>query len=282
MEEEKKWCVYRHLFPNGKSYIGITCTSLEKRFGLNGSGYARHQRKMYRAIQKYGWNNIKHEIIERDINSLEEANSREQYWIKYYDSFYNGYNSTFGGEGTLGRQFSDEERERISRRVSGTGNPMYGRSGKLAPNYGAKFSEEHKRLISEAQKGKIISESTKEKQSKIAKQRYKNKENHPMYGRKHKQESIKNMILHRRSYKGVNNPNYGKHNIKISRQVIQFSKDYKKILEYTSIAEASRIINIDASSISKVCRGKQKTAGGYIWRYADEIENNTLEEIVDE
>jgi len=27
------------------------------------------------------------------------VNEREKYWIKFYDSYYNGYNATLGGEG---------------------------------------------------------------------------------------------------------------------------------------------------------------------------------------
>ena len=36
---------------------------------------------------------------------------------------------------------------------------------------------------------------------------------------------------------------------------------------YKSIREAGKITNIDHSNIAKVCRGKQKTAGGYHWVY---------------
>jgi len=36
---------------------------------------------------------------------------------------------------------------------------------------------------------------------------------------------------------------------------------------YKSIREAEKITNIDHSNIAKVCRGKQKTAGGYHWVY---------------
>lgn len=225
---------------------------------------------MYSAIQKYGWDNIKHEIIESDINYLEEANNREQYWIQYYNSFYNGYNSTLGGDGTLGRHFSDEERERISERVSGKGNPMYGRKGELAPNYGVKFSDEHKNKIRESNLGKKLSEETKQKLHNSALARYKNKEDHPMFGRKHKQESIDNMIKHRRSYKGKDNPNYGKPCASRKRVVCIDKKTQDVINTYDCIANASKDTGCDSSTISKVCLGKQKTTGGYIWRYADE------------
>lgn len=39
------------------------------------------------------------------------------------------------------------------------------------------------------------------------------------------------------------------------------------IKKYTSAAEASRITNIDSTSIRMCCNGKRKSAGGYIWKY---------------
>ena len=48
----KNYCVYEHIFPNGKKYIGISCDA-EKRW-RNGKGYET-QPKIARAINKYGW-----------------------------------------------------------------------------------------------------------------------------------------------------------------------------------------------------------------------------------
>lgn len=39
--------------------------------------------------------------------------------------------------------------------------------------------------------------------------------------------------------------------------------------EFISQSEAARVSGCDQSSINKCCRGKQKTAGGYTWRYKD-------------
>ena len=59
----KKFCVYRHIFPNGKSYIGITSKKPNQRWE-NGKGYSKTgQNAIYNAIKKYGWDNIKHEIL---------------------------------------------------------------------------------------------------------------------------------------------------------------------------------------------------------------------------
>lgn len=69
----------------------------EKRFGKNGNGY-KGCRYFYRAIQCYGWNNFKHEILETNLTH-DEADELEQTYIRKYKSndFYWGYNLEGGG-----------------------------------------------------------------------------------------------------------------------------------------------------------------------------------------
>lgn len=57
-----------------------------------------------------------------------------------------------------------------------------------------------------------------------------------------------------------------------SRQVFQCDLDGNIIGYFNSIREASFITGINNSSISFVCVGKRKTAGGYIWKYANKNE----------
>ena len=52
--------------------------------------------------------------------------------------------------------------------------------------------------------------------------------------------------------------------------VIQYDKNMNFIASYDSIQEAALINNIDNGDIGKVCKGRRKTAGGYIWRYKKE------------
>ena len=54
----------------------------------------------------------------------------------------------------------------------------------------------------------------------------------------------------------------------INKPVLQI-KDGVVINRFSSIGEAGRATNIIASCISDVCRGKNKTTGGYVWKYAD-------------
>lgn len=62
------------------------------------------------------------------------------------------------------------------------------------------------------------------------------------------------------------------------KKVIQLSLDNIKINKFESMAEASRKTNIIASSISAVCNGKRKTAGGYKWSYENMDDHNKLHE----
>lgn len=74
-------------------------------------------------MRKYKITKESFEIIEDNIETQEEANNREIYWISYYNSFHNGYNSTPGGDvgnggmlkGELGPHaiFTNEEVYRI-------------------------------------------------------------------------------------------------------------------------------------------------------------------------
>lgn len=55
---------------------------------------------------------------------------------------------------------------------------------------------------------------------------------------------------------------------KRKRKIVQYDKNRTYLNTFESFADAHRITNIDASSISRCCNNKQKTAGGFIWEYA--------------
>lgn len=129
---------------NGKRYVGYTSyvNNPNKRWA-DGLGYINNHHKIFgAAILKYGWENFEHIILENNLISLEEAKSREQYWIAFYHTYVGdpecwGYNATIGGEGSKGRIMSVEERE-------------YRRQLKL----GTKASDETKRKLSATLKGR--------------------------------------------------------------------------------------------------------------------------------
>ena len=83
---------------NEKKYIGQTVKSLEKRFSQHKHNYNKpyfSQLVLYQAFNKYGIENFSFEEIEEVPN--DKLDEREKYWIDYYNSYYNGYNSTLGG-----------------------------------------------------------------------------------------------------------------------------------------------------------------------------------------
>lgn len=54
-----------------------------------------------------------------------------------------------------------------------------------------------------------------------------------------------------------------------NKSVSQFYKNEEFIATYASITEASRQTGIDASAITKCCKGKLFTAGGFLWKYEE-------------
>ena len=84
---------------NGKSYIGQTIQNVKESFYPHCAtkcSKAVSNMAIHRAIKKYGKSNFTVEVIE-EIDSA-NLNDRERYWIKYYNSYNNGYNSTKGGQ----------------------------------------------------------------------------------------------------------------------------------------------------------------------------------------
>ena len=137
------WTVYCHTTPSGKRYIGITSDKPENRW-KNGKGY--HKDKPFGcAIEKYGWENIKHEILDTNLDEF-TAKCLDEYYIFSYRTYIgfsdcNGYNCTLGGDGTIGR-------------------PAWNK-GLPSQLKGIPKSDETKRRMSEAQKGKHPSEDTR-------------------------------------------------------------------------------------------------------------------------
>jgi group I intron endonuclease len=121
-----------------------------------------------RAIQKYGWDNFAVDVIFEHDDVEFTMNVMEPYFIKWYDTYENGYNLSEGGEGSLGIKHTEETKRKISEAHKGN---QY--------NLGRKLSEDHKRKLSEAatgrtspNKGKPMSEEQKRKISEACKARW--------------------------------------------------------------------------------------------------------------
>lgn len=101
-----------HTSPIGRVYIGITCRVVARRWGHNGVGYKNHP-YFWKAIQKYGWDNFKHEILLIGLTK-DEASRKEKEYIALYRSNNKsfGYNLTSGGE--AGYELSQDAVQRQS------------------------------------------------------------------------------------------------------------------------------------------------------------------------
>lgn len=245
MSEENTYTVYKHIFPNGKLYIGITSVDVKKRW-KNGKGYQKHHSKVRNAIDKFGWDNILHEIVYEHLSKTEAEKLERKLILKYntIDDKY-GYNIQKGG------------------------------------THHGKFTEETKRKISISKQGTKLSDDTKNKMSAS-----RSGEKHWLYNRKmsdvhrkHLSEAHKN---HPAWNKGIPR-NYWLTteqilNLKTKQQKAMIGNKYSckpiKCIEtgviYDGCYDAYLKTNINFSNISGVCNGKRKTAGKYHWRYVDE------------
>lgn len=84
---------------NNKVYIGKTKNIEDrKKKHLSHSKVKSTNSKFYRAIEKYGFENIKWEII-YETDDLEDINKMEIFFINKYNSVKDGYNISTGGDG---------------------------------------------------------------------------------------------------------------------------------------------------------------------------------------
>lgn len=158
--------IYMYTFPNGKKYIGKTKRSMSQRQGSNWSRYKKC-RLLWNAIQKYGTENIKTNILFEGTLTDEEASKLECFYIekyktnacKYKNPSY-GYNLTDGGDGISGCMFTEERLEKLLAQLKEATDKRRGKP----------LSEEHKRKLSESHKGinlgHKLSDETKAKISK--------------------------------------------------------------------------------------------------------------------
>lgn len=238
----KTYSLYKHTFPNGKVYIGITSQPLEKRFA-NGRGY-KDCPKMHNAILKFGWNNVEHELLYSGL-SKQQAEAMEIETIAIYDSVKNGYNTDHGGNVTGTHSIetrqkisagnkglkkppkSDELKKKLSEQNSGAGNPFYGRHHTI---------------------------ETRSRQSVFMSGNQYNKGNH------HTEEfkAMKSAQM-KEKYSNGGNPR--------CKAVVRTDRDGNETIYY-SLREAARTIGKNVSTLHKIVNSRGECYG-YRWRYAD-------------
>lgn len=141
----KKFVIYKHTnLINNKIYIGQTRQKPEYRWGSEGQGY-KNSPHFYSAIQKYGWQNFKHEILFTNLTQ-EQANQKEIELIQKYQSqnpVY-GYNSDSGGKVKIPNQ-----KTRLKQSLSAQNRPI--------------TTKETKEKLSKINKGRSKTQETKKK-----------------------------------------------------------------------------------------------------------------------
>lgn len=227
--------IYMHTSPSGKKYIGQTCQKLSRRW-RNGIGYKKNP-YFWRAIQKYGWDNFKHEMIFQ-CESLEEANRMEEWLISVHssnDPRY-GYNISAGADG---RGIVAESTKELLRQ-----NHKGFFQGESNPNYGRKHTPEECKKISEANK------------------RYYIEHGHGVrFGIKASDELRMKLSEVRK-----NSPIVQEHMKRINKAKAKKVLCVETNVLYESTHEVNRLTGFGQGNIAKACRENGK-AYGMNWRY---------------
>lgn len=310
MKDEKLnvYTVYKHTLPkeisgkeNDMAYVGITMQQPEIRWGKNGRCY-NNSSYFWNAIQKYGWNNIKHEILFVDLTK-EEAEQKEVELIALHKSADRnfGYNISLGG--FHNGKHSIESRIKISNAHKG-----------MSYNIGRKHSEDAKLKISNANKGRHRSEEFKKRLSEAH------------LGKPKSEEFCKNLsdiksipvicIETKKVYKsatlagrelGIDNSTISKcckgDNKEAGGFHWMFADEYteekaSEVLEktrnnqhrqvicvdtrkiYDTIQSAALDVGVNGSEISACCRGTIMSAGQKRWLYLEDATEEKIQELL--
>lgn len=239
--------IYKITNPQKEIYIGCS-TNIDKRFKKYSYIDCINQPNIYKSMMDFGFENHLFEIIEEcDINTLLE---RERFWIEYYDCFENGLNKNRGGYGTI--KHSESTKNKISEARKGW-KPSIERGLKISEKIkGRKYSEEHKKNISNSLIGK--GKSFKGRTS-------------PNKGNKYSDETRSKMS---NSFKGKKLTEETKLKIGASNStpILQYDLKGNFLKAWDSISIAKR--HYPKGDINNCLRGKQKKAGGFIWRKNEE------------
>lgn len=247
--------IYKITSPSGRVYIGqaVNINSRWNRY-TNMHKCVVAQTKLYRSFIKYGVQSHNFSILEEC--SIEDLIEREGYYQDYYDSINKGLNcmrvKTLDKSGylcqdtkdkisrsNLGKVPSIEKRERMSERMTGENNPMYGKRGEEHPAFG-RVKELN------GMYGKSHSETTKAMISDTIKNKYKDIA-HPNTGRKHTEESKIKMT-----------------NSRTGQRLGALNSSSKKVINtitgtvYDTIKDAAEDNNILYATLLKKLQGKNK------------------------
>ena len=107
--------LYIHKFPNGKVYVGITSQDVDERW-RHGEGYKNQL--VYRAILKYGWDAISHQVLLSGMTK-EEAELKEMEFISAFKSNNPEYGYNVANGGNCYGTHSEETKRKIAEANTG-------------------------------------------------------------------------------------------------------------------------------------------------------------------
>lgn len=272
-----KYTVYKHTFPNGKIYIGITRRKPSIRW-KNGKGYHSNI-YMQNAINKYGWNNVKHEIIKTNL-TLDEACKLERQFIDNFKSDIRefGYNIESGG--TQGKEISNETRLKMSEAVKKQRYKyskkvyQYDLQGNFIKTWFCIIDAIHSLNLKDKARNAITECCKGRSTTGLRLTAY----NYIWLYDNNIEERLKQIS-------SIKTSKFNKHIIPI----IQYTLDGKLVHKFNNASDAAKYIsnklNKDSINVHRnicaTCYGKQKSAFGYVWlKESDDIQKR-LEEIKD-
>ena len=265
MNMSEKYCVYCHINKiNGKKYIGITKQKPERRW-RNGKGYK--SQIFFFSIEKYGWDNFDHTILEDNIpeNLIEY---KEQYYIQLYNTVVpSGYNSTTGGEHF---EVNDELKRRFSE----------SRKGILPKNLDILHTQEVRDKISQALKCRQNTYTSKEVicdniiySSLVEFCRLNNLRYTTVSAWMERKRLPYEYYIKQLQYV---NEDFSIYSIQRGAKIGKNHPSAKSVIcietkqVYDTITDASNATEISKMSIINCCKGKRKTGGGFHWKYYEE------------
>ncbi len=252
--EERNYCVYMHTTPSNKRYVGLTSQDPIVRW-QNGNGY-RFNEYFYRAINKYGWDNIEHEILFTCLTKT-EACEKEIEMIKYYKSDNRdfGYNIDHGG--CAPGRMSEETKRKISiAHIGVNASPVsrYTIDGKFVCDYISAIDAGNDVGVSYAAISACCRNIIKTVSGCIW---------------RYSDEELTDEHIAWCNYDGRENR---------KNAIKQYTTSGEFIREYESAECAQREFGYCASSIRRCCRYERRTCNGYIWLYAEDIITTELVE----
>lgn len=221
----EQYSVYMHVNKvNDKKYIGITKQTPEARWGTNGRNYQNRCPHFWSSIQKYGWNNFEHIVVASGLSKEDACNMEIDLIAKYRTQDKNfGYNILEGGTAP---SLPEEVRKKMSISMRGNKNGA-----------GHPCSEEKKKKISEAQKGRKFSEERRKHLSEVKK------------GKPHAPCSEET-----------------RKRISDSHEKFPVYCEETGIV-YPSIQGCAKELGVQATLVCRCCKGKQKSTGGFHFSY---------------